>query len=488
VTASTATRLPRLVVALLVGTLTVSGALLVNSRQAEGYDYAQPVPEARCGPGARPEGRTQGRVPKRHYETGRAARGYRCNTRQVSRQGSSGGFKVLRYRDESGHTCAYYDSTLVFPRDVLFNATEGLGVIVLDMTHARSPRQTATLTSPAMLTPHESLLLNQRRGLLAATPGTAMAYPATLDLYDVSQDCRHPRLLSSTPTGAMGHESGFTRDGRTFWSSGTGGQTLVAMDLSDPTAPRKVFHQDGVVYHGLRLSPDGNTMYVANDGYPRDGKLTDGSLRILDVSEVQARKPDPEVEVLSELRWPELSIPQVAEPFTRDGHDYLFEVDEFSNWRTSAPMDPPEAEVGAARIINVDDPRHPYVVSDVRLEVHQPAARAGAQQDDPGADNQIQGYSAHYCSLPRYRNPRLAACSMVLSGLRVFDLRNLRRPREAAYFNEPLVPGERADRQAAWAMSAPAYDVARRQVWYSDVNSGFYAVRLTNGVGRLLAR
>ena len=35
-------------------------------------------------------------------------------------------------------------------------------------------------------------------------------------------------------------------------------------------------------------------------------------------------------------------------------------------------------------------------------------------------------------------------------------------------------------------MSQPAWDVARHQVWYSDGNSGFYAVRLTNGVGALL--
>ena len=30
-------------------------------------------------------------------------------------------------------------------------------------------------------------------------------------------------------------------------------------------------------------------------------------------------------------------------------------------------------------------------------------------------------------------------------------------------------------------MSKPAFDVARRHVWYSDGNSGLYAVRLTNG-------
>ncbi len=38
------------------------------------------------------------------------------------------------------------------------------------------------------------------------------------------------------------------------------------------------------------------------------------------------------------------------------------------------------------------------------------------------------------------------------------------------------------------AYPQPAWDVRRCTVWYTDGNSGFYAVRLTNGIGRLLRR
>ena len=38
----------------------------------------------------------------------------------------------------------------------------------------------------------------------------------------------------------------------------------------------------------------------------------------------------------------------------------------------------------------------------------------------------------------------------------------------------------------AFAMSQPAWDVARRSVWYSDGNTGFFVVKLTNGVEKLL--
>ncbi len=464
---------------------------LAGGLAATGSSFPSPTPEADCGPGARPETGIQGRVPQSDYDSGRAARGYRCNTRPIARHGSTGGFKVLRYTDDAGHTCAFYDSTLLFPKDVLLNATEGLGVVVLDMDRPRHPVQTATLTTPAMQSPHESLLLNEKRGLIAATMGNAATNAGFLDVYDVRSDCRHPELLSSTPTAILGHESGWSRDGRTFYAASTGGQSLVAIDLSDPTRPTPVFEQTGVNYHGLRLSRDGNTLYVANIGNPDSGaRFSSGGLRILDVSEIQARAPRPRVEVVADLSWPEHSIAQVAEPFTRDGRDYLLETDEFANYGLSDGANQATAPVGAARIIDITDPGEPLVVSDLRLQVHQPGARAGEQQNDPGAASFVQGYAGHYCSVPRYRNPRIVGCSMIASGLRLFDIRDLAAPTEAGYFNEPPTEPSAAnpEAQGAYAMSQPAWDLRRRTVWYSDGNTGFHAVRLTNGIGRLLRR
>jgi hypothetical protein len=468
----------------------IAGVLGVgNLMSATGQAFPAPTPAADCGPGARPETDIQGRVPASDYESGRAERGYLCNTRQVAHQGTSGGFKVLRYRDSQGNLCAFYDSTLLFPKDLLFNATAGLGVVVLDMNDPSRPVKTANLVSPAMDSPHESLLLNPRRGLLAGVLGNAATNVGILDVYDVKTDCRTPRLISSTPSALLGHESGFAPDGRTFYASSAAGQTLVAIDLTDPARPRPIFHQLGVNYHGLRVSADGRTLYVANIGNPTNGAFSSGGLRILDVSEIQERRANPEVEVLSDLAWPEHSIPQVAEPFTRNSRPYLLEVDEFANYNLTGGVDQTAAPVGAARIIDIADPRHPTVVSNLRLQVHQPNARMGDQQGDPGALSPVQGYAAHYCSLPTRVDPKLVACSMIASGLRVFDISNVRRPVEAAYFNKPMAPGTKPtnpEAQGGYAMSQPAWDVRRRQVWFTDGNSGFYVVRLTNGVGRLL--
>ncbi len=479
----------RLVVVLVA--LLMAGVGWAAGVGSPGAGAPRPVPEADCGPGSRPETSIQGRVPKADYLSGRAERGYLCNTRQVAHQGASGGFKTLRYTDRKGNTCAYYDSTLLVGRDVASNllSGDGLGVVVLDMNDPSRPRRTDTLVTPTMLTPHESLLLNKRRGLLVAEMGTAATLPGVLEIYDVRTDCRHPQRLSTTVSSLFGHESGFAPDGRTFYASGTVAG-LAAIDVSNPRRPRTIFHELGVQYHGMRLSDDGRTLYAAHIGEPGPGGLTGGGLRILDVSDIQKRKANPEVATLSSLTWSGGSIPQVAEPFTRNGHEYLLEVDEFVDlFSVQGLTNLQKAPVGAARIINVDDPRHPKVVSNIRLAVHQPDAHSSRQQlRDPGAWFPAQGYAAHYCGMPTRKSPKIAGCSMILSGLRLFDIRDVRHPREVAYFNRPVVRQQKLTvfGTGAYAMSQPAWDPANSSVWYTDTNSGFYVVRLTNGVQKLL--
>lgn len=478
----------RLLLAVTAAGLVVSGAVLTaGSSQAE--LSLEGVPRATCAAGDLPETAEQGRVPAADYASGRAQQGYRCNTVEVGHHGKrssfgSGGYKVQRYTDVTGRTCAYYDSALMVGLNLqtLLTGGAGLGVVVLDMTDPAHPVRTANLLTPAMLQPHESLLVNEKRGLLAAVLGTLGTAPGILDVYDVSQDCRKPRLMSTTLSGVMGHESGFSPDGQTFWTAGAAGFTLTAVDLADPRSPRVLRTKTGVVYHGLRLSDDGRTMYVANIGSPSilSGSVIDGAgLDVLDVSDIQDRRPNPQIRTLSRLTWEESSIPQVAEPFTRDGRTYVFEVDEFSDlFGDVSRINSARSPVGAARIIDVTDPSAPVVVSNVRLEVHDPAVRDDVM-GDPGARAIVRSYTGHYCSLPTRREPRIAGCSMIGSGLRLFDISDVTRPREVGYFNAPGPDG-------ASALSQPAWDVARRQVWYTDMDEGFFAVGLRGPAAALL--
>jgi hypothetical protein len=207
-------------------------------------------------------------------------------------------------------------------------------------------------------------------------------------------------------------------------------------------------------------------------------------LIIVDLTEIQQRKPNPRIREISRLTWPTMTIPQIAHPVTIDGKPYLVEVDEYSQGENGGSVQANGPRVGAARIIDISDETKPRVVSDIRLEVHQPENRA-ALAGDNGARNPTQGYGAHYCNVPSRVDPGIMACSMILSGLRVFDIRDPENPREIAYFVAPpdtisATGGPVVDERANWAMSQPDFVRERNEIWYSDGTSGFRVLRMTN--------
>ena len=429
----------------------------------------EPTPRARCGRGSHPLGGMQGRVPASAIDSAEGARGWTCNLSLVAQHDTPGGWRTWRYIDRRGHTCAFYDTSLPQPlTNLRLGAGPSPGVAVLDMSDPEHPAQTATLTSLPMLSPHESLNLNRRRGLLAANMGNGLTLPGLLSIYDVNRDCRHPELLSTVAATRFGHESGFSPDGKTYWIAGGAG--LTAVDVSHPRRPRTIW--SGNVYaHGLSLSPDGKRLY--------DAEPINGHLVILDVSQIQARKPSPVVREISRLTWNSVTVPQNSRWMLIDGRPYLLEFDEFGfRFSTLAPLN----WVGAVRIISLADERHPRVISNLRLRVNQPEEHAIANEDPAPLPAPFFNYSAHYCAIPRAVNPEIVACSFINSGLRVFNIEDPRHPREVAYFIAPTHTS--SGRQPNAAFSQPAFAPARREVWYTDATGGFFVLRLSRAAWR----
>lgn len=461
----------RRVAALVAAVLAVTAAVQFPARAAEAPAVQPATPRAQCGPGSAPETGMQGR--RTAADVGKTVS---CNMTQLGHFGSSGGFRVHRYVDAAGHECAYYDSTPMFPLTAWKQGADLTGVYVLDMSDPTRPVKTANLLTPAMQSPHESLSINTKRGLLAANMGNAFTYPGVVDIYDISGDCRYPVLKSSTLSGILGHEGAFSPDGNTFWVTSAGAGTMAAIDVTDPANPVRLWSSFDYRIHGENISDDGTRFYGARLASGQDDGLT-----IFDVSEIQQRKPDPQVKVVGQTRWANISIPQTAIPVKINGHPYAVEVDEFaSDDGSPLPSTAANARVGAARIIDLADETKPTVVSDIRLEVNQPANRAGIR-NDPGGTSPVAGYGAHYCAVPQRDDPGIVACSFILSGLRVFDIRDPLQPKEIAYFNPPGAYGTSVD-QNDFAMSAPAFVPERGEIWYADGNSGFYALKVTNGV------
>lgn len=456
------------VLLLAAGSVTAAAVADPPSRPFDGA-----AARAVCGPGSLPETGLQGQVPKADRDSGRSQLGYRCNLELIGRQQGQGASWV----SPSYGTCAYLPQA--FPSSA---AAAVRGVQVVDATDPRRPRLAGALTSPAMLgNPWESLKVNERRGLLAGVMGGAIEGTAFFDVYDVGTDCARPRLLSSVgaselglPSSVLGHEGGFSPDGRTYWATGGAPGVLTAIDVSDASRPRilttGVF---GTVNHGLSLSPDGRTLYLST--------IEPNGLLVLDVSQVQDRAAVPQIRQVGSLTWSDGGNAQHTVPFTRGGRDLLVAVDEMG--------------AGAVRVLDVTTPARPRVVSHVRLEIHLPEHAQVRAEDVAGTG--LFGYEAHYCALERSHAPELLACGFFNSGVRVFDIRDLDRPREVAYFNPPAqvgkassLPGSEHASGAAsrggatvaltadWCSSPPRF-VGRDQLWVTCQDNGFLALRLT---------
>jgi hypothetical protein len=171
--------------------------------------------------------------------------------------------------------------------------------------------------------------------------------------------------------------------------------------------------------------------------------------------------------------------PPERDPVHRGRSPHVLEFDEY-NAATLGAGSPDD--VGAARIIDIGDERHPRVIANLRLRVNQPAEHRAAS-GDPGAINPAQGYAAHYCNIPTRVDPKLVACSFIASGLRLFDISDLLHPREIGYYVAPThARAENGEQSSDFAMSQPAFVPERHELWFTDGTSGFYALKVADGV------
>ena len=424
------------------------------------------VPQTPCRPKDRPETDLQGRIPPTDRLTGRAAEGYICNLDLI------GNFRQPAYSTlDSFQNCAYYGL------DTQTGAAQ-----VLDVSDPSHPRATARLTTKAMENSGESLRVNAKRKLLISTGYTNSAGSTFndagkgnapwLDIYDLSGNCRRPRLISSTEmTPAMGHEGWFAPDGRTYFMSTccTGDiPTTFPIDISNPRKPRLLYawNHHKAASHGGYTTEDNRRTYVCRQSAPpNDAVMTYGtSLR----PRPFATKP----RLLSTLPLEDNQFCQSVYRLTYNGTPYLLQFGERSGASPVTPTCERAADgwatFGYPRFIDISDERHPRIISRLLLEVDLPQhCPEVATEGSPLGF----GYSVHHCSPDRLNNPTIMACSYFHGGMRVFDIRHPRRPREIAYYN----PGLNSIYGTA---SRPVIRSDRREIWMTNDVTGFAVLKL----------
>lgn len=486
---------------------------------AEGKKPSHPVPwtgtvpKAHCGPNDRVEGALQGQTTLAERLSGDSERGYNCNLQLVGQfQGEGSWWQMAWFRH-----CAYYGTT------DYHQGQQHLGVVVVDASDPRNPQASTYLdNSRPMLNPHESLKVNTRRRLLGATgngPDYLNPNAHWFAFYDVS-NCAHPKLLSQLKVPeVVGHAGNFTRDGRTYYGT-TVGVGWTAIDISHPRHPKKILRwvaPGGIgAPHDMSISKDGTRMYVAQPGnFVPFGLSGPDGLVILDVSDIQYRRPNPKPRVISTLFWNDGGTAQQTLPVTIKGRPHLIFTDEtgpgalpgFAASRAEAcarGLSP----FGFARIIDISHERNPKIIAKLKLQVDDPSNCDRVLSDFPPdtAEMESYGYSTHYCGVDKTENPKLLACGYLGAGLRVFDIRDPYHPKEIAYYKPParrtaFLPGS-----AMWFdYSGPQALVPRltngdrttdrvqtqirflkrhghTYLWFNSQDNGFQILRFTNGV------
>jgi len=445
------------------------------------------MPRAACMTGDRPESGLQGEVTAEEVSSGANKAGFTCNTKLVGQYQGQG----ASWQQTAWKTCAYFDqrkdSTLANPGSVVVN--------VSDPTH---PQPTAFLLDPAMVDPWESLKINGTRQLIAADLGTVGAAGPPFAIYDISSDCAHPVLKSSVfILGALGHAGQWAPDGNTYYISSVG--LLIPVDTTDPTNPTAIGTNTQIRVHDLEVSKDGNFIYGAVPGGLAPGTPVQNGLLILDVSDIQARRANPQIREVSHLYWDDVSIiGQNALPVTIAGKPYVIVTDEAGVGSVFATCPDGKSGHGFPHIVDVSDPASPRLVSNAMMEVAEPAnCQRSISLPMTSTGRQVFGYSCHYCNVDDADDAKVMACNCFAAGLRVFDIHDPTSPKEMAYYKAPA-QGTKAlpasqyaggqpptyDRPIDWSSSKPSFPKDRGMssgdIFMTSQDNGFQVISLSS--------
>ena len=498
----------RLVGGFATSAVTLLGLLLSNSiwadhggRPAHGVGSMGPVPKAVCGRSDHTESGLQGQTTSEERASGDSERGYNCNLELVGQFRGEGAFSQ-NGPAYFGH-CAYM-STENNPLQV------HPGVVVIDVSDPENPRPTAYLDdTPAGLNPHENIKVNQARGLL----GLAQSNGPNFAVYDLNADCARPKLASSiTVPNSSGHMGGWAEDGKTYYIGqsfrGVGG-IMPIIDVTDPYNAKWVlnwtFNGDGRP-HDLSTNQDGTRMYSGQPGNfgvaPNNSSFGPDGLVILDVSDIQFRRPNPQIRIVSRLFWNDQGQAEQMLPFFSHGRSYLISTDESGGQAgvggLAAACARGASPYGYSNVIDITDEKNPRIVSKIMLEVHDPRNCASFLKEPPEVGGGILDYSTERCAVDRPNNPTLAACGSRGTGTRIYDIRDPLHPAEIAYWRGPaprtaFLPGSGSwspgvDRTVEKQAGLPRFVKARAadgkghelQLWLVGDGNGFQVLRFTD--------
>jgi hypothetical protein len=391
--------------------------------------FSGTAPRATCAPGGKSDGKVSG-----------LSGDFSCNL-SVASSVAAPHYLATAYKDD----CFYV------------NGPDGTTVI--KVAADGTPTVTATLTTVGFRSNWESMKANPVSNLLVGYEANG----SKLTVYDI-KECSKPVFKSTVTIGGLisvGHAGNFSPDGTIYYASSMYTASLYAMDLTDPAKPKLITDKFDRQAHDLYVSNDGKRGYFA---MPNVLNLGIGSFALMDLTDVQARKPGATGKLISEIKWDDGNTSQFPVPVTYGGKNHVIITDELGSGNCNDPKKP---QWGYARILNLSDEKNPKLASLIKTEAQDPSNCKGQ-----GGLGDLQfGVGTHYCNVDRLNDPRVLACGNWDGGLRVYDIRNPAKPRELAYFDT-----------AAGGMPGLARIVPeKKQIWLAFTPGTFYVLKIADG-------
>ncbi len=482
------------------------------------------LPHAVCRPtGDRPETGLSGETTADERDAGVATLGFKCNTDLVGQyQGEGASWQLSAWK-----SCAYFDQRNPADGVLAGSPVESQpGSIAVDVSDPTNPKPTAWMSDIALIDPWESLKVNPARQLVGGGQrplGGSETQPGDgFSLYSIATDCTKPAFQATAHLpGSFGHTGQFAPDGNTYWITPLqNSPSILAVDTTDATNPQEIagslvtFTADQLALprlHDLEFSKDGNTAYITMFG---SGATASGNgFAILDVSDFQQRKPNPQYRVISQLTWNDGSIgAQNALPITIAGKPYVLVTDEAGAGAGGCSKG--FSANGFPRIIDVSDPTTPVVVAKLQMDVADPAnctyistapiTSIKTTLSDGGVEFTTGpggfAHSCHYCNVDNVDDAKIAGCNCFAAGLRFFDIHDVSNPKEMAYYKPPaqgtkfLPSSQYTNRNADptffrsydWGTSKVSFPNDRGDtsgdVWTTSQDNGFMVISLFSQV------
>jgi hypothetical protein len=294
-------------------------------------------------------------------------------------------------------------------------------------------------------------------------------------LYDVAADPTNPRLLSHWRTHSIGTHRNFYAGGRYAHLSaaapGYGGNIYKILDVSDATKPKEVGHwalPDQLECAGMQMKTPftnlhgpayviGDRAYLAYSG---------AGLVILDISDVRVPR------LISHLPFnPPLGkrfACHTAIPLPRRKAVVV---------NSEVIEEQPTGGLDFAGIVDIEDERNPRLISFFPVPMPSEGQPFKSYHDKPGWFGPHNQMHVQDNPFVENRDDRVYL-TYFNAGLRVYDISDLRHPREIAYF-VPADPFERLGPLPA-SFSVSSEDVCvdtRGYMYITDKNVGLQVLR-----------